>query len=55
MKNLTQNHPTGSIVAIASAVLVLLGALGVYIDPQVSAAILGVVGAVSSALTPRQP
>lgn len=53
MNTLAQNHPTGSIVAIAAAALFLLGALGVEINPQVSAGILGLIGAIVSALTPR--
>lgn len=46
-------RPTGTITSIAAALLVLLGALGVEINAQVSAAILGVIAAVVAAFNPR--
>lgn len=46
-------RPTGSAVSVAAAALILLGALGVEIDAQLNAAILGLVGAVVAWRNPR--
>lgn len=48
-----EKRPTGTLTTIAAAVVALAAALGLEISPELSAAIVGLVGAITSYLTPR--
>lgn len=55
MNRTVKQHPTGAIGTVVSALIAVLAAVGVEISPELAAAIIGLVVAVASAFTPREP